>query len=459
MKRFLSQFGSLVVLLALCAYYSIVTIDDFHPETPGAGRDVAEAIIAEHGPAASVLIIVRDTEGDRTFAAAIEEKLKADGANVVATVFAGDQAPADARAAMEAHGKQDTRIEAIATHNSGSQWGPLKKVAEYGERLPALKDTRVHSPASYRWPSFMTRGNLLNVINQNADVAIIAIGMTLVIITAGIDLSVGSLVALSGVLTAVMIEAAAGGASAGTFALMGCALVGILACGMFGAFTGVMVTLFRIPAFVVTLALMEIARGLALKTAVAYKSSTSTGPTAATPEAIPIASETFKDLSAGDVLGIPNPIILMFLLYFIAHIVMTRTSLGRYIYAVGGNKEAARLSGVPVFAVLISVYAICGLMSGLAGVIDASKLGGRPNAGGLYELRVIAAVVVGGTSLMGGEGRIMGTLIGAMIIAVIHNGLNMAGVQSYDQMIIFGLLILAAALVDSIRKHGRTLFR
>jgi ribose transport system permease protein len=154
-------------------------------------------------------------------------------------------------------------------------------------------------------------------------------------------------------------------------------------------------------------------------------------------------------------LGIPNPIVLMILLYIVAHLVMSRTSFGRYLYAVGGNPEAARLSGVPVLGVLIAVYAISGAMAGLAGIVDASRfMGGRPSAGVLYELRVIAAVVVGGTSLAGGEGRVFGTLIGALIIAVIQNGLNMAGVQSFDQMIVFGLLILAAVLLDQLKKRS-----
>jgi len=133
---------------------------------------------------------------------------------------------------------------------------------------------------------------------------------------------------------------------------------------------------------------------------------------------------------------------------------MTRTSLGRYIYAVGGNAEAARLSGVPVYGVLILVYALCGVLAGLSGVLDAARFnGGRPSAGVLYELQVIAAVVVGGTSLAGGEGRIFGTLIGSLIIAVIQNGLNMAGVTSYEQMVVFGLLILAAVLLDQLKKQ------
>jgi ribose transport system permease protein len=216
-----------------------------------------------------------------------------------------------------------------------------------------------------------------------------------------------------------------------------------------------MVTAMRIPAFVVTLAMMEIARGMALKTAVAYRSAAAGGAIAGTPEAISIQAPAFQWLGNGQWLGIPNPIVLMILLYIVAHLVMSRTSFGRYLYAVGGNPEAARLSGVPVLGVLIAVYAICGAMAGLAGIVDASRfMGGRPSAGVLYELRVIAAVVVGGTSLAGGEGRVFGTLIGALIIAVIQNGLNMAGVQSFDQMIVFGLLILAAVLLDQLKKRS-----
>ncbi len=174
-----------------------------------------------------------------------------------------------------------------------------------------------------------------------------------------------------------------------------------------------MVTYFRVPAFIVTLSLMMLARGLAFIIAVRYQSWLA-GGAEGTPEAVRVEVPSFVGLGNGALLGIPNPVWLMLLLYILAHIVMTRTSLGRYIYAVGGNAEAARLSGVPVFGVLILVYALCGGLSGLSGIVDASRFnGGRPSAGVMYELQVIAAVVVGGTSLAGGEGRIFGTLIGA----------------------------------------------
>ena len=289
------------------------------------------------------------------------------------------------------------------------------------------------------------------MIDHSAEIAIIAIGMTLVIITAGIDLSVGSLLAVSGVTAAVAVHHLGDGAGG----LIAGALLGIGACLLCGVFNGVMVTYFQVPAFVVTLSMMMIARGLALIIAVQHQSALLGGGTEGTPEAVAVTAPAWGWLGGGTSFGISNPILLMVSLYVIAHLVMTRTSFGRYVYAVGGNPEAARLSGVPVFAVLIAVYAFCGALAGLAGIVDASRhLGGRPNAGELYELRVIAAVVVGGTSLAGGEGRIFGTLIGAMIIAVINNGLNMAGVASYEQKVVFGILILAAVLLDRFKKQS-----
>lgn len=450
MKKFLLNNGSIVVLILLCVYYSVVTISRQHPVSPAAGEEVGLAILAEK-KAPSVLIVTRDTDQDRAFARAVRTTIDAGGGTVVDTVHG---IAIDAGRVIRAAGEAGTKIDAIATHQPSSEWGPLKvkRLEKTRSDFASLRQVKIYKPVSYSWPSFLTRGNLINVVNQNADIAIIAIGMTLVIITAGIDLSVGSLVAVSGVVTAVTIQKWAGGTDAGAVGMIGCSLIGIGACLLCGVFNGLMVTYFRIPAFVVTLAIMMIARGVALIFAVQYQSSLLDGDTKGTPEAVKVTAVAWNWLGNGSTLGVPNPILLMLVLYVLAHLVMTRTSFGRYVYAVGGNPEAARLSGVPVFAVLISVYALCGAMAGLAGVIDASRFqGGRPNAGDLYELKVIAAVVVGGTSLAGGEGRIFGTLIGAMIIAVIENGLNMAGVASYEQKIVFGLLILVAVLLDRLK--------
>ncbi len=447
--------GSVVVLILLCTYYSFVTIGEQFPNTPAAGRELADTIMVTVDDKPAVLVVTRNTRQDRAFAQAVAERLEEQGAIVVETVH-GE--PFDAKRVLKRIGLQRIKLDAIATnHAAAHSWGPLRpdSLAKMADEFPSLKNVQVFEPESYVWPSFLTRENLINVINQNADIAIIAIGMTLVIITAGIDLSVGSLMALSGVMTAVVIQQNAGGSSAGWIGITGGCLVGIGLCTVCGAFNGVMVTWFRVPAFVVTLGMMMVARGVALIIAVRHHSALTGGATEGTPEAVKIEATSFYWLGSGEMLGIPNPIVLMLALYVIAHIVMTRTSLGRYIYAVGGNPEAARLSGVPVFGVLIFVYAVVAAMAGLAGIVDASRFeGGRPNAGELYELQVIAAVVVGGTSLAGGEGRIFGTLIGAMIIAVIQNGLNMAGVASYEQKVVFGTLILAAVLLDRFKKMG-----
>jgi len=451
-KRFIADNGSVIVLLALCAYYSVVTLDEQHPNTPAAGQEVAAEILSEFSDTATVVVISRDSAQDRAFTDAVRGAVETGGGTVLAVV---NGEPTDAREALELVGGSFNKVDAIATNHSASGWGPLKPdhLEKAAEKFPGLRGIKLFKPRSYTWPSFLTRENLVNVINQNAVIAIIAIGMTMVIITAGIDLSVGSLLALCGVTTAVAIQQLAGGVNAGAIGLLGACVIGTGVCTLCGVFNGVMVTWFRVPAFVVTLAMMMVARGLALIVAVQYQSALLGGGTEGTPEAVKIEAASFGWLGNGATLGVPNPILLMLALYVLAHITMTKTSVGRYIYAVGGNPEAARLSGVPVFGVLILVYAICGAMAGLAGIVDASRFeGGRPNAGEMYELQVIAAVVVGGTSLAGGEGRIFGTLVGAMIIAVIQNGLNMAGVASYEQKCVFGGLILAAVLLDRFKR-------
>lgn len=452
MKRFITDHGSVVVLLALIAACSIATIDEQHPNSPEAGQVVAAEILGAYSKHPTVVIISRDTVQDRAYADAVRAGVEAGGGKVLAIVNGGAR---DAGVALKHVGGSFERVDAIATNHAASNWGPLKpkKLNLTAEEFPSLSGIKVFKPQSYMWSDFLTLQSLKTLVYQNAVIAIIAIGMTLVIITAGIDLSVGSLLALCGVTTAVAVQQLAGGIDAEPIGLIGACLIGVGICTLAGVFNGVMVTWFRVPAFVVTLSMMMVARGLSLIIAVQYQSALHGGGTAGTPEAVKIDAASFDWLGGGETLGIPNSILLMLILYVLAHITMTRTSIGRYIYAVGGNPEAARLSGVPVFGVLILVYAICGAMAGLAGVVDASRfVGGRPNAGEMYELRVIAAVVVGGTSLSGGEGRIFGTLIGAMIIGVIDKGLNMAGVASYEQMVVFGGLILAAVLLDGFKR-------
>jgi ribose transport system permease protein len=220
-------------------------------------------------------------------------------------------------------------------------------------------------------------------------------------------------------------------------------LGGIALCGAVGAFSGLVITRFLIPPFIATLAMMQVAAGM--------------GYIISQGKPIYQLPEGFVALGRGadPLLGIPYAVILMVVLYVIAHIVMSRTTFGRYVYAVGGNMEASRLAGIRVRAVLFSVYTLCGILAGLGGVLMASQLkSGAPTYGLTYELYVIAAVVVGGTSLSGGEGRIFGTLIGAFIIAVIQNGMNLTNVESYTQKVVLGLVILGAVLLDRL-KHQR----
>jgi ribose transport system permease protein len=208
-----------------------------------------------------------------------------------------------------------------------------------------------------------------------------------------------------------------------------------------GLFSGAVITRFRIPPFIATLAMMQVAGGLAFILAQGQ-----------TIYAVP---EEFASLGRGEWLpGLPNPVVIMIAIYAGAHVLMGRAAIGRRIYAVGGNAEAARLSGVNNARTLLFVYTVSGLMAGIGGVITASQLkAGSPTYGLMYELYVIAAVVVGGTSLSGGEGRVFGTLVGAFIIAVIRNGMNLMDVEPYTQKVVLGLVILGAVLVDRLRRR------
>lgn len=274
-------------------------------------------------------------------------------------------------------------------------------------------------------PGFLTLDNLINISLQTAITGILAVGMTMVILTGGIDLSVGSLVALTGVSGALTASAA------------GLGLVVALAVGGgIGLVTGILVAYFRVAPFVVTLAGLTIARGLAFL----LTGGRSVG-------SLP-ASFTFWGQTQLGIL--PLPVLVMLVTVAIGHFVLSRTVFGRQIYAIGGNAEASWLAGVPVQKVLVAVYAINGLLAGLAGAVLAARLGaGIPNSGQLYELDVIAAVVVGGTSLSGGRGGVLGSLLGALFIGTLNNGLNLTGVDPYLQKIVLGAVILAAVLVDS----------
>ncbi len=283
---------------------------------------------------------------------------------------------------------------------------------------------------------FLTPENLLNVTLQTSIIAIIAAGMTFVILTAGIDLSVGSLVALTGVIAAWILKFNLPPAIGLSLAITGGLLVGALS----GAIAGFFITSFRVTPFITTLALMTIWRGLAYIWV----------------DGRPIwgLPPVFDALGSGRIAAIPFPSIVMIVVFLLAWFTLQHTQFGRNVYAVGGNAEAARLAGIATRKTLLLVYIICGALASLSGVLLASRMSsGQPNAGLMYELDVIAAVVVGGTSLFGGRGSVVGTFIGAMLIGVLRNGLNLTGVGSYVQQVVLGIVILLAVLLDQLKKR------
>ncbi len=289
---------------------------------------------------------------------------------------------------------------------------------------------------SFFSPYFLTSDNILNVTLQTSITAIIAVGMTLVILTAGIDLSVGALVALTGVVATSIMKL-----DMPFFASFTLALAAALAIGAAsGMISGFFITRFNITPFIVTLALMTIWRG----TAYMY---TDGRPIWELPE-------SFSVIGGGRFMHIPAPTIIMIVIYVLAYIMLKHTVMGRYIYAVGGNKEAARLAGINTNRVLMTVYVLCGMLAALSGILLASRMNsGQPNAGLMYELDVIAAVVVGGTSLFGGRGTIIGTFLGAMLIGVLRNGMNLVNAGSYLQMVVLGVVILLAVMLDHLTKR------
>lgn len=288
---------------------------------------------------------------------------------------------------------------------------------------------------SYLSPFFLTTSNLLNVMEQTAINAVIAVGMTFVILSAGIDLSVGSIAALSGVVMANRLLAG--------WPLGAAILAGVLTGALCGGFSGLLITRGKLPPFIATLGMMSVARGAALLFT----------------DGRPISGfdESLRWLSTGRILGVPVPVLLTILLYVLAIVLLNRTRFGRYVYAIGGNEEAARLSGVAVGFHKTLVYVISGVTAALGAVLLTARLNSaQPIAGMMYELDAIAAVVIGGTSLTGGLGTLGGTLIGALTMGVLRNGLNLLGISSFLQQIVIGLVIIAAVLMDSLVKSKRS---
>ncbi|UBH15824.1 ABC transporter permease [Macrococcus armenti] len=277
--------------------------------------------------------------------------------------------------------------------------------------------------------SFIAPSNIFNLLRQVSINALIAFGMTFVILTGGIDLSVGSILALSSALTAILITSGVDPVLA--------LCIGALIGTVLGAINGVLITIGKIAPFIATLATMTIFRGLTLVV-------TNGNPITNLGDSIP-----FQMFGKGYFFGIPVPAVTMIIafagLYFILH----KTIFGKHTYAIGGNEKAAFISGIKVNKVKVMIYSISGLMAAIAGGILTSRLNSaQPTAGASYELDAIAAVVLGGTSLSGGKGRIFGTLTGVLIIGVLNNGLNLLGVSSFYQQVIKGIVILIAVLID-----------
>lgn len=298
--------------------------------------------------------------------------------------------------------------------------------------LPFLSLAALFIFLSIASPNFLTPTNLSSVVRQTATINIMALGMTLVIVSGGIDLSVGAILAFAGTIGTMAI--------ANGLPIPIGILVGLL-CGLgWGFLNGLFITALKIPPFIVTLGTLGIVRGVTLIIS----------------GGLPVVGlpREFESLADGSLAGIPSVLFVLAVCAVLTHVVLHSTKLGRYTYAIGSNKEAAIYAGISVGKYTVAVYAICGMLAGLAGMIEASRLlTGQPTAGQGYELQVIAAVVIGGGSLTGGEGSVIGTLIGAFIMGLLSNGSDLLGVNPYLQQALIGAIIILAVAVDEARKR------
>ncbi|RUR01685.1 ABC transporter permease [Labedella endophytica] len=282
--------------------------------------------------------------------------------------------------------------------------------------------------------SFFTVSNISGILLSTAVIGILAVGTTFVIITGGIDLSIGTGMTLCAVMTGVFIT------NMGLPLVVG--VIGGIATGaLMGFINGFNITFLGLPPFIATLAMMLIAQGLALVIS-------GVAP-------IYFAEQAFKDIALGTLIpGLPNAVLILFLCALVAYVVLSKTILGRYTFAIGSNEEATRLSGVNTRKWTILIYTVAGIFTGIAGVVIAARLGSaQPQLGTGYELQAIAAVIIGGTSLLGGRGSILGTLIGALIMSVLINGLRILSIQTEWQNVVVGIVILVAVFTDSLRRR------
>ena len=436
-SRLMTEYGMLSVLVLIIIAFSLVTIKNQPIEGSYAGKQLANKVVSQSPNGGNYVLIVTQSGEDQKLKAAFQSGLPN---SITQHLRIVDQAsPLHAKQVLHTLTQQpDWKIDLIVCSRTTAAW-------TFYSHMTSLQSTPIISPQQEKRSNFLKSRNLQTLPLKMVRMAVIAIGMTMIIITAGIDLSVGSLVGLSAVTSTLLIKNYGGGTNAGYLMVLLCFAGGIIFCGLMGFTSGILTTFFKVPAFIATLAMMMIARGLAQNLS---HNNIITGM----PEVVFENLLNLKiDLGVTSI-ELATPIVLMAVLYLAAHVVMSHTILGRYIYAIGGNREAARLSGVAVGQVLLIVYTITGLMAGIAGVIMAIEFrSGKGIWGQTLELDVIAAVVVGGTSLMGGQGRVLGTLIGCAIIVVIKNGMNLLSLHENTQNIVMGLVILAAIVIDKIK--------
>lgn len=278
---------------------------------------------------------------------------------------------------------------------------------------------------------FLTLDNMLNMLRQTSINGLLAIGMTFVVLTGGIDLSVGSIVGASGMFAALVARTATG------MPWYLAVLVGLGVGLLLGIINGIIISYLKVPAFIATLGMLSIARGVTFM--------------ASDAKPVPGLSQGFLKIGGGSLGIIPIPIIILIIVLVISYVILYKTRYGRYIFATGGNPVSARVSGINVKAIICSVYMISGILAGLAGVILTSRVtSGLSQGGNGYEVDAIAAAVIGGNSLSGGRGRLWGTIVGFLIMGVMNNGLDMMAVSSYWQLVIKGIIIIGAVMLDSL---------
>lgn len=324
-----------------------------------------------------------------------------------------------------------------------------QQAAAYGALTRILKEYGIYLAfiilvvvLSFANKYFLTQNNISNILLQTSINGVLAFGMTFVIITGGIDLSVGSVLALAGIVSASFATTSPQAMIAGgPYPVFVALIVGVLIGSASGGVIGWIVARYNVPAFVTTLGMLSAARGLTL----IYAGG----------RPVPALIPSFRWIGNGSLFGVPAPVVIFAALFLISWFVLARTRFGRYVYAVGGNARAAKTSGINVVGVRFAVYVISGAFAGIAGMLLAARTGSALTQAGIgYELDAIAAVVIGGISLSGGIGRMTGALIGALIIGVMNNGLDLMGIESYYQQVLKGMLIVGAVMLDQRRNQG-----